>query len=325
MSMSIRLIILILATFAPFIQVAQRYNMSIAIIAMVNSSAFSVPENNELSSDSSCPANKVNATREFPEGKLLWNPSLQGIILSAYFYGYTATQIIGGRWSERWGGKIICGVGVLFASIGTFLTPFTADYFILIFLVRLLIGAFHGFIYSSLYTVFNNWTPENERATAIGSIMAGGNLGGAIALPLVSYTCSADQLGGWPTSFYIIASIGFVWSVAWFVFMTDLPEKHPRISEEELKFIKANVRTVMASIVAKTTGTFSYYVLTTELPLYLENVLNVPIKENGFFNSYMYLVVTVSLFVSGRVADLIKSRQLISNTVLRKIFQGIGN
>ncbi|RWS18898.1 sialin-like protein, partial [Leptotrombidium deliense] len=192
---------------------------------------------------------------------------------------------------------------------------------------------------------FNNWCPENERATAIGSLMAGGNLGGAVAIPLVSYICSVDYLGGWPTSFYIIASIGFVWSLAWFIFMTELPEHHSRISEDELKFIKENVRStsntnndntvpwlkifcstaVMASVVARTTGTFSYYILTTELPLYLENVLNVPIKQNGFFNSYMYLVITVSLFVSGRVADLIKSRKMISNTILRKIFQGIGN
>ena len=42
---------------------------------------------------------------------------------------------------------------------------------------------------------------------------------------------------------------------------------------------------VWSSIIAKTCGSFGYYLFVTELPTYLNNVFGISIVKNGFFNS----------------------------------------
>lgn len=43
---------------------------------------------------------------------------------------------------------------------------------------------------------------------------------------------------GWPSAFYMPASITVVWCVLWWYMVADTPEEHPRISEAEKKYIK---------------------------------------------------------------------------------------
>src|SRR4051812_31638499 len=59
-------------------------------------------------------------------GQLGWNPQTQGLVLSAFFVGYLATQVIGGRLADRFGGKVVLGVGVLSWSFFTLVTPWAA-------------------------------------------------------------------------------------------------------------------------------------------------------------------------------------------------------
>ena len=48
-------------------------------------------------------------------------------MLSAFFYGYIVTQILGGWLATRCGGKHVYGVGIVMTSILTLLTPIAAD------------------------------------------------------------------------------------------------------------------------------------------------------------------------------------------------------
>lgn len=59
-------------------------------------------------------------------GEFSWVPSTQGLVLGAFFYGYTFTQIPGGALAERFGGKWPFGFGLLCTSIMTLLTPIAA-------------------------------------------------------------------------------------------------------------------------------------------------------------------------------------------------------
>ena len=48
---------------------------------------------------------------------------LTGWALGAFFYGYLVTQIPGGWLAERYGGKMVFGVGIVMTSILTLFTP----------------------------------------------------------------------------------------------------------------------------------------------------------------------------------------------------------
>lgn len=52
-----------------------------------------------------------------------WTQEQQGIILSAFFWGYLITQIPGGILSQRYGGKYVFMLGILFSAICSLLTP----------------------------------------------------------------------------------------------------------------------------------------------------------------------------------------------------------
>jgi Major Facilitator Superfamily len=83
--------ILALCTAAIFICYADRSNISVAILEM---------------------------SKDFN-----WDESYQGTILSIFFLGYAATQLVGGTLADRYGGKAVLAVGVVTWSAFTFLTP----------------------------------------------------------------------------------------------------------------------------------------------------------------------------------------------------------
>ena len=101
---------------------AMRVNLSVAIVAMVNSTSNSGIANNTNITDGTCPApiTPGNSTSE-TTGDFDWDEKTQSLVLGCFFYGYVLTQIPGGRAAELFGGKWIFGIGILITSVFTIL------------------------------------------------------------------------------------------------------------------------------------------------------------------------------------------------------------
>ena len=76
--------------------------------------------------------------------------------------------------------------------------------------------------------------PKKDRAFSTSIFNAGATVG-ALAAP-ISIPFIAKSFG-WEMSFIIIGALGFVWMGFW-VFMYDKPERHPKVSPEELAYIQ---------------------------------------------------------------------------------------
>ena len=76
--------------------------------------------------------------------------------------------------------------------------------------------------------------PKKDRAFSTSIFNAGATVG-ALAAP-ISIPFIAKSFG-WEMAFIIIGALGFVWMGFW-VFMYDKPERHPRVSAEELEYIQ---------------------------------------------------------------------------------------
>ena len=113
---------------------AQRVNLSVALVAMVNQNTTNgtrdlngtcpVDDHDglELASDS-----RTSKVLDLPVGEFEdWDSFKQSIILGSFFYGYIVTQIPGGILAKRYGGKLLYGLGGLCTSIFTLLTPLAA-------------------------------------------------------------------------------------------------------------------------------------------------------------------------------------------------------
>ena len=98
-----------------------------------------------------------------------WSPQTQGLVLSSFFVGYLLLQIVGGRLSDRFGGKIVLGWGVLLWSLFTILTPLAASAGIAVLIItRILMGMGEAVTYPSIYSLFVRWLPTAERDRAMG-------------------------------------------------------------------------------------------------------------------------------------------------------------
>ena len=120
-----------------------RVNMSILIVAMVQNPVPAVQRGgNEtgattvIQEETCLVANSVArdssagdaSIQDLEEGPFEWEEFQRGLVLSAFGYGYILTQIIGGRLAERFGVKLIYGLGLFLTGVLTLLSPIVAKW-----------------------------------------------------------------------------------------------------------------------------------------------------------------------------------------------------
>lgn len=267
-----------------------------------------------------------------------WDQTTRGIVLSSFFYGYLATQVFGGWLADRFGGKIVLGIGVVWWSVFTLITPPAAALsFTVLFLARVGMGLGEGVAFPAIYNLYARWIPKQERARAAALNASGVPLGTVGALLLTPTIVIAL---GWPWVFYLFGILGFVWYGLWHVLTTDTPDSHPGVPPSELEFIRDNVPPipknetipwaqllskvpVWAIIINHFCSNWGFYVLLTWLPTYFTQALGVDLSQVGLYTILPWLAMFLMANVAGWVADkLIESG--LSVTFVRKLMQTIG-
>ncbi len=108
------------------------------------------------------------------QGGFNWDSQDQGMILGSFFYGYTIIQVPAGILAEHYGGKWIFGLGVLFTSLFTLLTPLAARADVgWLVTVRMLEGLCEGVAFPSMQVLISKWIPVGERGRLGSAILAG--------------------------------------------------------------------------------------------------------------------------------------------------------
>lgn len=70
-----------------------------------------------------------------------WSKTDQGLLLSAYFYGYIFPNLLGGFLADKFGGRLVIFSGMFLSAIVTGLSPFAAsDNFVFMFAARFVLG-----------------------------------------------------------------------------------------------------------------------------------------------------------------------------------------
>ena len=68
----------------------------------------------------------------------------------------------------------------------------------------------------------------------------GTQFGTVIIMPLAGVLCSLELDNGWPLAFYVPGVIGVIWFIGWVFLVYDSPSVHPRIAEDEKRYILAS-------------------------------------------------------------------------------------
>jgi ACS family sodium-dependent inorganic phosphate cotransporter len=142
-----------------------------------------------------------------------WSPTVQGAVMSAFFLGYVTLQIPAGYLSDRFGGKWVLGLGVLFWSLFTLLTPASAALGITVLLAcRFLMGVAEAVTWPSIYSLYSRWVHPDRRASAVGLMNSGISGGAVIALICTPWLIS---MWSWQGAFYLYGVLGILWFAVW--------------------------------------------------------------------------------------------------------------
>lgn len=176
--------------------------------------------------------------------ELEWSESQKGLVLSAFYWGYSAGQIPASRLIQRFGAKWIFGFSILIPSVLTLLVPAASRHsFGLALFIRCIIGFFESASFPAVYHFFPFWVPINEKTFMIPSIVSGMYMGEIIGFSLAgvlvesTILVAGSNLGGWPSVFYVFGTMGIVWFPFFAIRAYESPATHPKITLEEILLI----------------------------------------------------------------------------------------
>jgi len=260
----------------------------------------------------------------FIQRELHLSAATMSFILGAFFWTYAAMQIPFGWAADRIGPRITMAVAVVWWSAFTMVTGMMRSVPGLM-TARLLLGAGEAGAYPSCAKVVSAWFPRSERGFASGIFTSGVEIGSALALPIVAWAIGEF---GWKWSFFVTGTFGFVWVVVWLIVYRD-PERHPRVSPDELRALQlarsampaanvaaANVRwtvllrhrTVLGMMLGFFCMNFVKYFFITWFPSYLMSARGFSLAQLGTLGMLPALCAIPGSWIGGATSDMLFRR-----------------
>ncbi|RVE46450.1 hypothetical protein evm_008917 [Chilo suppressalis] len=274
-----------------------------------------------------------------------WNEATQGLLLSAFYYGYVLTHLPGGLLAEKFGGKWTLGIGLLSTSIATALTPLAVSLggAVGLFIIRVIEGMGEGPVTPAFVLLLARWVPPSERSR-FGAMIFGGAQIGNIFGPYLSGHLLANN-GDWANVFYLFGGLGVIWFIFWVLLCYSTPNTHPFISEEEKLYLNNNIaasglhkkldpvpfKAILRSpqlwvlVLAAVGHDWGYFTMITDLPKYFSDVLKFNIQETGLMSALPYIAMYVFSFIFASLCDLCIKKKWHSITTGRKIYTTISS
>jgi ACS family D-galactonate transporter-like MFS transporter len=262
-----------------------------------------------------------------------------GYIFSAFSWTYSTLQIPGGILADQFGTRILYSAILILWSLATIALGFAYG-FVIIILLRLLIGAFEAPSYPMNNRIVTSWFPENERAGAIGIYTSGQFIGLAFLTPALT---AIQFYAGWRGLFIITGFVGMLWGVTWY-FVYRSPMEHKKVNAEELKHIETGGGLIdRTDKDGKTSGKFQWRNLglvlskrklwgiylgqfglgatliffLTWFPKYLVEYKHMDFLKSGFLASVPFLCAFAGILFSGFLSDFLVKKK-VSAAMARK-------
>jgi len=261
-----------------------------------------------------------------------WDETTKGFVLSSFFVGYLLLQVPSSTLSNRYGGKLVLGVAVIWWSIFTMLTPPAASISLgLLIAARIALGLGEAAVFPASINMVGRWVPQAARSRAVATFSSGLSLGTVVSLPLTGWLV---RNYGWPMPFYLFGAVGLVWGWFWFTRIgrgrsaeveaelaaeASAADSTPSIPWGRLFATPA----VWAIIVNHFCHNWALYVLLAWLPSWFNATFGVSVAGAGALSAAPWLSSFVMANVAGVIADRMIRRSR-NPTFVRKLMQLLG-
>jgi len=255
-----------------------------------------------------------------------WTKTFEGVVLSSFFVGYAATQLLGGQLADAYGGKPVLAAGLSLWSLATFATPLAARSGAgLLLLSRVALGLGEGVAFPAVHSLIARSVPVQRQSGAVAFVTAASSAGAALAFFIVPGLISEF---GWPASFELFGGAALLWLPLWLRVRVPAP---PRVDaapkpfwlgmQQLLPLLRR--REVQAICAAQYCGSFGLYGLISWLPTYFSEVYHVPIAALPQLTTAPYLLQAGVGLAVGTLADRALAKG-VPRLQLRKGLQAAG-
>ncbi len=268
-----------------------------------------------------------------------WSETMKGLVMSAFFVGYLIFQIPGAWLANRFGGRRVLGIAVLWWSLFTLLTPAAAMWSLPVLLMaRIALGLGEAAAFPATYTLFSQWIPVHERSRAVAAVTGGVILGTLAALLTTGIVVARF---GWEMAFYGFGVLGILWTALWLANAHESPAAHPGISAEELALFPPSLSyendiappvpwrqiltrpPVWALIVNHFCVNWTLYVLLAWLPSYFARAQSVAVAGSGLYSVTPWVTMFIVVGAGAWLADALITRG-VATAKVRKAMQVAG-
>lgn len=336
-------VVLYMLSFSGFtVSFMMRNDINIAMVAMVKPPPTTSDTNVTVTSQYCYVTPNASFTNNTPirledQGEFDWSPTIQSAITGSFYWCYILSQVVGGVLTQYFGTKTVFGGSQLITAICSLLMPSAAGiHYGVMITLRSIQGIASGLTWPAMYAIVGHWIPPVERSRFMSSFQ-GFSVGIGITYPLCGFIIAHF---GWRVVFYTTGSIGTIWCLFWYFFAFDTPAAHPRISQQELRYIQGSVSnqvhanesmpvpwgSILKSWPVWSIGitTFGriwvHYIFIISGPMYMKTVLGFSIQANGVLSGLPFICSYFSSVAFCYVADVLVTRQILSLTNVRKVF-----
>ncbi|CAH8489563.1 unnamed protein product [Schistosoma turkestanicum] len=327
---------------------AQRVNLSIAILCMIKHSNISDNYSTiskysmSINSTSDCSMQSIDESETMIAGPFDWDRSSRGILLGIIFWGYFLGQIPAGILIQKFGVRPVLLTSLIVMSTSTIVVPLIATKSLYLFYAaRVVTGLASASWFPGFYQLWTAWAPPNERGLLIGFAYAGLHVGSAISMPITGALCQTSL--GWSLVFYFYGAISFIYCILWFIFVYDEPKLHPRITVKEKTYLESTcpillknnngkipIKSMLTSlpvwafIVVNIGIDWNLYTFLTSVPTYMREVLHFDFQRNALLSSLPYIGMWIGQLLFGWLSDIFLTRRILTLSVVRKLMNSVG-
>ena len=255
-------------------------------------------------------------------GELGLSASQMGLLLSAFSFSYAFAQLPMGALLDRFGARIMLGVGMFVWSVAQLFGGFVQTLQQFLF-ARIFLGIGEAPQFPAGAKVVSEWYSLRERGRPTGIFITSSTIGPALAPPILTGLLLAF---GWRWMFIVMGVMGIAVAIGWYLVYRNrrevalVPEEVTHLTEEEpharaeRRMTGAEWRGLFAS---RTTWgmifgfmgvIYMVWLYLTWLPAYLEHERHLSIAKTGWIVSIPYLFGTLGMLSSGFVADGLMAR-----------------
>ena len=252
------------------------------------------------------------------------SPVEMGLLLSAFSWFYSFSQLPIGVLLDRLGARVMLGAGMLLWSAAQLTAGFVHSFSAFV-TCRALLGLGEAPQFPAGAKVVSEWFNIRERGLPIGIFVGSSCLGPCIAPPLLTVL----MLGfGWRAMFMIMGLLGIIVAASWYITYRNRsevplsPEERGHLADGEASEKKAHTpsftewrrlfahRTTWSMIFGFMGVIYMVWLYLTWLPGYLEHERHLSIARTGWVVSIPYIFGALGMLSAGLAADRLLARGL---------------